>query len=168
MSITMNDTEKANLTRPTHIQGVLIRGDGLVSTFDAAAWLDFCRAVVEQADGLWGRNGGVARVFGCEAGRGLEEHAIAECRRVVSEAGNTVPLHVQIGAVGQRSRWLPVANLDAASRACRRFIETHDLGVSAWRGGQVVEAASKKVVATVSYNGRVWLADGTEVEIGGG
>ena len=37
MSVTMNDSDKANLTRPTHIQGVLIRGDGLVCTFDAAA-----------------------------------------------------------------------------------------------------------------------------------
>jgi len=167
MSTTMNDTDKTNLTRPTHIRGVLIRSDGLVCTFDAAAWLDFCRTVVEQADGLWGRNGGVARVFGCEAGRALEEHALADCRRVVSEAGNMVPLHVQIGAVGQRSRWLPVADLDAASRTCRQFIEMHDLGASGWRGGRVVDAVTKNAVATVSYNGRVWLADGTEAEIGG-
>lgn len=94
MTPTMN-IDLANLTRPTHIHGVLIRSDGLVCTFDAATWIDFCRAAVEQAEGIWGRHGGVARVFGCEAGRGLEEHALADCRRIVAEAGrhgqSTVP-----------------------------------------------------------------------------
>ena len=166
MSSTMN-TDLVNLTRPTHIHGVLIRSDGLVCTFDAATWLDFCRTAVEQADGLWGRHGGVARVFGCEAGRGLEDYPLADCRRAVGETGDTMPLHVHISASGHRSHWLPVADLDAASRACRRFIEKHDLGASAWRGGQVVAADTKKTVANVSYNGRVWLADGSEAQIGG-
>lgn len=76
-------------------------------------------------------------------------------------------LQVQVGAVGQRSRWVPVADLAAASRACREFIVEHDLGASTWRGGRVVEAGTKKVVATVSYNGRVWLADGREAISGG-
>lgn len=89
MSTTMNNTDKTNLTRRTHIQGVLIRNDGLVCTFDAATWLDFCRTAVEQAEGIWGRHGGVARVFGCEAGRGLEEHALADCCRVASEAAGS-------------------------------------------------------------------------------
>lgn len=86
MPSTMN-TDKANLTRPTHINAVLIRNDGLVCTFDAATWLDFCRTAVDQADGLWGRHGGVARVFGCENGRELEEHTLADCRRVAAETG---------------------------------------------------------------------------------
>lgn len=86
MARTMN-IDKANLTRPTHINAVLIRSDGLVCTFDAATWLDFCRTAVDQADGLWGRHGGVARVFACETGRGLEEHTLADCRRVAAEPG---------------------------------------------------------------------------------
>ena len=75
-------------------------------------------------------------------------------------------LQVQVGAAGQRGRWLPVPDLAAASRACREFIEMHDLGASGWRGGRVVDAGTKKVVANVSYNGRVWLADGTEAQVG--
>ncbi len=74
-------------------------------------------------------------------------------------------LKVQIGAVGHRATWLPVADFAAASRACREFIEAHDLGASEWRGGRVVGVATKKVIATVSYNGRVWLADGTEAPL---
>lgn len=66
-----------------------------------------------------------------------------------------MPLQVQVGVAGQVSRWLPVADLAAASRAGSRFIEMHDLGVSAWRGGSVVDAETKNAVATVAYNGRV-------------
>jgi hypothetical protein len=74
-------------------------------------------------------------------------------------------LKVQIGAVGRRATWLPVADFATASRACRGFIEAHDLGASRWRGGRVVDASTNKVVATVSYNGRVWRADGTEAAL---
>ncbi|MBL8729710.1 MAG: hypothetical protein JNM25_14880 [Planctomycetes bacterium] len=69
---------------------------------------------------------------------------------------------VQIGATGHRSTWLPVATFAAASFACRTFIEANDLGASRWRGGRIIDAATEEVVATVSYNGRVWLADGSE------
>ena len=77
-------------------------------------------------------------------------------------APNQPTLRVQLGATGIRATWLPVQDFAAASRACREFIETHDLGASSWRGGRIVDAATKKVVATVSYNGRVWLASGCE------
>jgi NOL1/NOP2/fmu family ribosome biogenesis protein len=73
---------------------------------------------------------------------------------------------VQIGAVGLRARWLAVTDLAAASRACREFIEVHDLGASSWRGGRIVDTATQNVVANVSYNGRVWLTDGTELQVG--
>ena len=86
----------------------------------------------------------------------------ADCLELLAASCGTLPFQVQIGAVGHRRHWLPVADLDSASRACRQFIESNDLGASAWRGGQVVESGSKKVVATVSYNGRVRLADGRE------
>ncbi len=69
---------------------------------------------------------------------------------------------VQISAAGHRTSWLPVASFAAASFACRTFIEAHDLGASRWRGGRIIDAATEEVVATVSYNGRVWLADGSE------
>lgn len=75
------------------------------------------------------------------------------------------PLRLHIGGVGLGRRWVPIADFTAASRACREFIEANDLGASAWRGGQIVDDAGK-VVATVSYNGRVWLADGCEA-VGG-
>ena len=71
-------------------------------------------------------------------------------------------LIVEIGAVGIRRRWVAVRDLPAASRACRAFIEEHDLGASQWLGGAVADAATKVAVARVSYNGRVWLPDGTE------
>ena len=79
------DTDKTNLTRRCRINGTLIRNDGLVCTFDAASWREFCRKVVETTDDSWGRESGIARVFGCEEGRGLEEHTVAECRRVANE-----------------------------------------------------------------------------------
>jgi hypothetical protein len=49
-----------------------------------------------------------------------------------------------------------VTGLREASEVCRRFIEEHDLGGGNWNGGQVRDAATGKVVALVSYNGRVW------------
>ena len=74
----------------------------------------------------------------------------------------TSKFRVHICAVRHRLTWLPVADFAAASRACREFIERHNLGASQWRGGVIVDAATKKVVAMVSYNGRVWLAAGYE------
>ena len=75
-------------------------------------------------------------------------------------------LIVEIGAAGIRRQWVAVRDLPAASRVCRAFIEEHDLGASQWRGGAVVDASTKKAVATVSYNGRVWLPDGAEARSG--
>lgn len=73
----------------------------------------------------------------------------------VQEAG----FKVEFAAAGHRATWLPVVSFAAAAFACRTFIEAHDLGASQWRGGRVVDAATDEVVATVSYNGRVWLAE---------
>ena len=49
---------------------------------------------------------------------------------------------------------VPVADLAAASLACRRYIAESGLGGSEWRGGAVHDG--KRLVARVSYNGRVW------------
>jgi len=78
-----------------------------------------------------------------------------------------LPFKVRVGILGRRGAWIPVAASAAASQACREFIEAHDLGASEWCGGRVVDAERKKVVANVSYNGRVWMADGTETAISG-
>lgn len=50
-----------------------------------------------------------------------------------------------------------VSSLEEASKACRRFISDNYLGSRDWDGGKVYEG--KKVVAVVSYNGRVWTPD---------
>jgi len=52
-----------------------------------------------------------------------------------------------------------VATLREASEVCQRFIEGHDLGGGNWNGGQVRDAATRKLVALVSYNGRVWTPE---------
>ena len=74
----------------------------------------------------------------------------------------TSKFRVHICSVGHRLTWLPVADFAAAKRACREFIEKHNLGASQWRGGVIVDVATNKVVAMVNYNGRVWLAAGYE------
>ncbi len=56
-----------------------------------------------------------------------------------------------------------VASLQEASRVCLRFIEANDLGGGNWTGGAVYEG--KKQVAKVSYNGRVWAMDGSEIQL---
>lgn len=56
-----------------------------------------------------------------------------------------------------------VATLQEASGACCRFIDEHDLGGGNWSGGQVRDVATGKLVARVSYNGRVWARE-TRVE----
>lgn len=52
-----------------------------------------------------------------------------------------------------------VASLREASEVCRRFIEEHALGGGNWAGGRVRDAATGKVAALVSYNGRVWTPE---------
>lgn len=46
-------------------------------------------------------------------------------------------------------------SLAMASTLCRRFITDHGVGGGNWAGGQVTDQ-SGNLVATVSYNGRVW------------
>ena len=61
-----------------------------------------------------------------------------------------------------RAKRVPVASYTEASRVAREFIEAHDLGGGSWTGGQVFDATGAQV-ARVSYNGRVWAMDGSEV-----
>lgn len=59
-------------------------------------------------------------------------------------------------------RWVPVDSLVDARRLALDFIRAWDLGGGNWIGGEV--ASDGKVVARISYNGRIWDA-GTGKEI---
>lgn len=55
-----------------------------------------------------------------------------------------------------------VDTLEAASAACRAYIDKYDLGGGNWPNARVYKRAefkrlvNPKPVATISYNGRVW------------
>ena len=51
-----------------------------------------------------------------------------------------------------------VTSFKEASEICRNFIGENDLGSGNWCGGEILDE-NKKVIALVSYNGRVWLSD---------
>jgi len=55
----------------------------------------------------------------------------------------------------------PVKTLAEASKACRRYIEEHGLGGGNWTGGKIY--CGRKLVARVSYNGKVWSPDGARL-----
>jgi hypothetical protein len=81
----MNTIDDKNLTRHCWINVLLVRADALDCTFQAHSWFEFCKRVVDCANDSWGRDhGGIARVFGCESGMALEEHTVADCRRIVA------------------------------------------------------------------------------------
>ena len=56
-------------------------------------------------------------------------------------------------------RVVPVATFREAAEVCQRFIDDHGLGMGNWSGGEVRDVATNKVVALVSYNGRVWTPE---------
>ena len=56
-------------------------------------------------------------------------------------------------------------DLNECSRACREFINENDLGGGQWTGGDIYRADDQVVVARVSYNGRVWALDGSEIRL---
>lgn len=59
---------------------------------------------------------------------------------------------------GVDRRIVPVADFAAASKACRDYIEENNLGAGNWAGGKI--HSEGKVVAEVSYNGKVWPPGG--------
>ena len=56
---------------------------------------------------------------------------------------------------------LPVKTLDEARLVCRRYIEENGLGGGNWTGGEIY--CNRKLVARVSYNGRVWSPSGARL-----
>lgn len=61
--------------------------------------------------------------------------------------------------------YVEVASFADAAAVCRRFITKHDLGSGNWSGGQVFRGL--KLLARVSYNGRVWNNDGAPLTCAG-
>lgn len=66
------------------------------------------------------------------------------------------------GSIEITSRWVAVSSLAGARDKCEAFRDEHSLGGGNWAGGHV--ASDGKVVARVSYNGRIWANDGRELE----
>ena len=56
-----------------------------------------------------------------------------------------------------------VQTLEEASKLCREYLDNNELGSGNWTGGQVFK--DKKQVALISYNGRVWAMDGSEIKL---
>jgi len=81
---------------------------------------------------------------------------------VLSATGN--PDFGQFGSIGVPRRVVEVASYREASRVCRAYIDDYDLGCGNWTGGTVYsDRARRRKVARVSYNGRVWAPDGSEI-----
>lgn len=55
---------------------------------------------------------------------------------------------------GVRRKTVRAGSLGEAAQLCRAYIEQHELGAGNWSGGDVTEDG--KLVARVSFNGRVW------------
>lgn len=66
------------------------------------------------------------------------------------------------GSIKAVKHWLPVASLRQASEVCRSYIDALELGGGNWTGGDVKKG--RKIVAYVSYNGRVWAGKGMKAE----
>ena len=54
-----------------------------------------------------------------------------------------------------RNKIVPVATFKEASEVCMKFIADNNLGGGNWSGGDIADE-SGKVIALVSYNGKVW------------
>lgn len=53
-----------------------------------------------------------------------------------------------------------VSTFEEAADACLHYIHTHELGAGNWAGGEVTQGG--QLLARISFNGRIWLPDGTE------
>lgn len=58
----------------------------------------------------------------------------------------------------EKNRTVTVASYKEASEVCSKFINDNDLGGGNWTGGEIYDDKNK-VIAHVSYNGRVWKGD---------
>ena len=53
------------------------------------------------------------------------------------------------------NKFVSVKTFKEASEACVKFINENDLGSGNWYGGEIYDNKGK-IIAHVSYNGRVW------------
>ena len=58
----------------------------------------------------------------------------------------------------ERNQTVEVKSFAEASLVCREFIDRNDLGSGNWAGGDVFDD-SGKLIARVSYNGKLWEPD---------
>lgn len=69
----------------------------------------------------------------------------------------------------ERNKWVVVKDFKEASEQCQKFIEDNELGGGNWSGGKIIND-KLKIIAHVSYNGRVWegehySADAKEIKL---
>lgn len=62
-----------------------------------------------------------------------------------------------------RRRAIEVRSLADASLEVRRFIDMNGFGSSDFFGGEVYDFATNKLIAKISYNGRIWDTNGCEI-----
>jgi len=55
----------------------------------------------------------------------------------------------------EKNKSVEVASFVEARNACVKFIDDNDLGGGNWSGGEIINNEGK-IIAHVSYNGRVW------------
>ena len=75
------------------------------------------------------------------------------------------PHRLHLAAAGAPSFDLPVRYADEASRCLSAYREKYDIGASdmSARCGNIYDAQNR-LVARISYNGRIWDADGNPVD----
>ena len=62
-----------------------------------------------------------------------------------------------------RKKAVEVESLPAASAAVRQFIELNNFGSSDFVGGEIYDSSTNKLIAKVSYNGRIWNLQDVEI-----
>jgi len=80
----------------------------------------------------------------------------------LSATGN--PDFGQFGSIGVKTCRVSIYTFKAASIICRQFLQSENLGSGNWTGGQIYDASGREI-AHVSFNGRVWANDGSEIMI---
>ena len=75
----------------------------------------------------------------------------------VKLSGSGNPDYDEPRDIGVPTEWRPVRDWADASRIVRSFIDRWNLGGGNWTGGEIRQGSSTgKIIAHVSYNGRVW------------
>ena len=65
---------------------------------------------------------------------------------------------------GVPSAYIPVPSPQLASSLCRAYIKSYDLGAGNWSGGRITSEFKDKTLMQVSYNGRIWANDKSEID----